>query len=335
MVERIWLSAVKKLTRELRLKGIGIVAAVLASTMTWILPAQGQKTIVTTISQIGQPLSLITGKKVSVQTLMKQGVDPHLYRLTRSDIKKLVHADLIVYNGLDLEAQMTGMMAQFAKHKPVVSVGDSLPKNELLYFQEKYHDPHIWMAPLLWKRAIGVAIDAIVELDPQNAHFYRVNAAKYFERLSNLDIRTRAEISTIPRPNRVLVTAHDAFGYFGRSYGLEVLAVQGMSTESEPGIKKIEDLVNTLVERRIGAVFVETTVSNRNLRALIEGAAAQNHIVKIGGSIFSDAMGTIGSYTGTYIGMFSHNVATIVSALGGRPHEQKLSNQFAQKKPNQ
>ena len=321
------------MTRIFSLKKIGFVAVILASIVISILPAHGQKTLVTTISQIGQPLSIITGDKIAVRTLMKEGVDPHLYRLTRSDVRKLVHADLIVYNGLGLETQMMGMMAQFSRLKPVVSVGDSLPKEDLLSFQGKYHDPHIWMAPLLWKKAIGIAIDAIVKLDPQNAHFYEVNASEYFERLAALDIRAREAINTIPPTNRVLVTAHDAFGYFGRAYGLEVLAVQGISTESEPGIKKIEWLVNTLVARKIGAVFVETTVSNRNLRALIEGAAAQNHIVQIGGSIFSDAMGASGSSTGTYIGMFNHNVTAIVSALGGRPHERNLFDQFAQKTP--
>ena len=314
------------------LKRCLVVFTTLLSTLIIILPASAQKTVVATISQIGEPLSVITKGRVVLQTLMGEGVDPHLYRLTRSDVAKLVRADLIIYNGLQLEAQMLGMMRRLGKRKPVVAVGDSLIKRELLLLNGQYPDPHIWMSPRLWAKALDTAVRALTVLDPPNAAFYRTNAGAYFNQLDKLDQRARSAIESIPASNRVMITAHDAFGYFGRAYGLEVMAVQGISTESQAGIKKIERLIDTLVDRNIGAVFFETTVSKRNVLALKEGAAARNHSVGIGDAIFSDAMGTKGHYTGTYIGMFDHNVTSIVRALGGVTHERGLYEQFAQKR---
>lgn len=293
------------------------------------LPAHARKNVVTTIAQIGQPLAEIAAGKADIVTLMGDGVDPHLYRLTRSDVAKINRADIVFYNGLHLEAQMLDMLKRFAARKPVIGLADTLNGQNLLAWDGKAHDPHVWMDPVLWARALQAAVDTLAQHDPQNAVAYRANAAAYFKKLKALDSRARAAIATIPAAARALVSAHDAFGYFGRAYAIDVLAIQGISTESEAGIRRIEGLVDTLVQRRIAAVFVETTVSTRNVRALIEGAAAQGHKVRIGGALYSDAMGAKGGYTGTYLGMFDHNVTTIVRALGGTAPAQGLGGQLA------
>ncbi|MAI49803.1 MAG: manganese transporter [Rhodospirillaceae bacterium] len=279
--------------------------------------AETRKNVVATIAQIGQPLLEIAGGKAHVITLIGDGVDPHLYRLTRSDVAKINRADIVFYNGLHFEAQMLDMLRRFAAHKPVLGIADTLKGKNLLLWDGKTHDPHVWMDPSLWARALQAAVNTLAKHDPENADTYRVNAAAYFGKLHALDAYTRTAVGSIPAASRALVSAHDAFGYFGRAYAIDVLAIQGISTESKAGIRKIEALVDTLVQRRVSAVFVETTVSPRNVRALIKGASARGHTVRIGGALFSDAMGARDSYKGTYLGMFNHNVTTIVHALGG------------------
>lgn len=318
-----------------------LLAAIIAFCATGPWPAAGaeretgrqpeRKTVVATIAQIGQPLSVIADGRAKIVTLMGEGVDPHLYRLTRSDVAKLAGADLVLYNGLHLEAQMIDMMERFSRRLPVVAVGDVLVGGKLLPWQGQTYDPHVWMTPDLWAKALGAAVDALADLDPANAAHYRRNAEGYFAKLETLDREARKAVASIPEKSRALVTAHDAFGYFGRAYDIDVLAIQGISTESEAGIRRIEELVSTLVSRRIGAVFVETSVSGRNVRALIEGARARGHEVRIGGLLFSDAMGAPGTYRGTYLGMFDHNVTTIVRALGGNVGSRGLDGQLAER----
>jgi manganese/zinc/iron transport system substrate-binding protein len=178
-------------------------------------------------------------------------------------------------------------------------------------------------------RAVGVVGEALAGFDPEHADGYRERAAAYTTRLEALDAYARQVLGSIPEGQRVLVTAHDAFNYMARAYGLEVRGVQGISTESEAGVKDIEDLVGFLVERRIPAVFVETSVSDKNVRALVEGARARGHQVVVGGQLFSDAMGTAGTYEGTYIGMIDHNVTTITRALGGEAPEHGFQGKLA------
>jgi manganese/zinc/iron transport system substrate-binding protein len=315
-------------------KGRGIKSPLVAVFLVMVaaltaLPAEARKNVVTTIAQIGQPLTEIAAGRADIVTLMGEGVDPHLYRLTRSDVAKINRADLILYNGLHLEAQMLDMLNRYGQRKPVLAIADTLAGKNLLPWDGKVHDPHVWMDPMLWAEALRAGVKALAALDPANADLYRANAAAYFAKLARLHDRARTALASIPARSRALVTAHDAFGYFGRAYGMDVLAIQGISTESEAGIRKIEKLVDTLVKRRISAVFIETTVSERNVRALIEGAAAQGHEVRIGGALFSDAMGTGGSYTGTYLGMFDHNVTTIVRALGGDAPAKGFGGQLA------
>ena len=275
--------------------------------------AAAMKNVVVTIAQIGEPLEVIAGGKARVQTLMGKGIDPHLYRLTRADVIRLTRADLILYNGLHLEAQMQDMMVRLSRRKPVVAVAESL--TGLPRRSGETPDPHVWMDPMLWMRALDAAVGALEDVDQDNAPVYRKNASAYFAKMKDLDARSRAAVASIPAPARALVTMHDAFGYFGRAYGIDVLAIQGVSTESEAGIRKIEELVDALVARRIGAIFVETSVSGRGATALIEGAAARGHAVRVGGVLYSDALGD--GRAATYLGMFDHNVGTIVRALGG------------------
>ncbi|XHC25605.1 MAG: metal ABC transporter solute-binding protein, Zn/Mn family [Phycisphaerales bacterium] len=182
---------------------------------------------------------------------------------------------------------------------------------------EKEFDPHVWMDPAVWARVVDEVRDALVEIDPEGVEGYRANAAAYRERVEAIDTYAGAVLASVPENQRVLVTAHDAFKYFGRRFGFEVVGIQGISTQSEAGVRDIERLVDLLVDRQVGAVFVESTVSERNVRALIAGAAAKGHSVVIGGELFSDAMGDAGTYEGTYIGMIDHNVTRIARALGG------------------
>ncbi|MBL8438351.1 MAG: zinc ABC transporter substrate-binding protein [Zoogloeaceae bacterium] len=293
------------------------VLAVLALLMG--ATAQGRPLqVVTTLAQIAEPLALIAGPGAVVSSLMGPGVDPHLYRLTRSDVAKLAQADLIVANGLHLEVQLEEMLATLASRKPVVAIGDFIDPALIRHPAGELPDPHVWMDPTLWRAALQGAVAALEKADPAGGPGYRARAATYFTRLGELSTRVGEVMGSVPQASRVLVTAHDAFGYFGRAYGLEVMAIQGISTESEAGLRRIEELVETLVQRRIRAVFVESSVSPRSVRALIDGARARGHEVVVGGELYSDAMGAPGSYTGTYLGMIDHNASTIAKSLGGR-----------------
>lgn len=283
-----------------------------------------QLLIVTTIAQIGEPIRIIADGHARVESLMGEGVDPHLYRPTRTDAALLAEADIIISNGLHLEAQMTELLESLSESKPVVLIGDNLDPSLIEDGVGDYPDPHIWMSPNLWHQALNSAVETIIEADPDNADYYRTNATEYFTNLEYLRQKSLSAMATIPENGRILLTAHDAFGYFGEFYNMEVLAIQGISTESEAGLRHIEELVDIIVERNINAIFVETSVPTRNIQALIDGAAQEGHIVTIGGSLFSDAMGAPNSYEGTYIGMLDHNVTTITRALGGTAPETGL-----------
>ncbi len=278
----------------------------------------GRPYIVVTTAQIGDILTNVGGDKVRVDVLMGSGVDPHLYRPTRSDVVKLERADVVFYNGSHLEGQMVEMLEKLASEKPAVSISDGLPQDSLLGLPcNERHDPHIWMDVKKWIAAADIVKNALGAKYPEHIEFFAENAVVYKEALKELDAHVREGIKSIPGENRVLLTAHDAFGYLGAAYNIEGIGIQGISTESEAGLRKIEELVNKIVERKIPAVFVESSVSDRNIKALIEGAAAQGHIVEVGGELYSDAMGKAGTYEGTYIGMMDHNVKTIAAALGG------------------
>lgn len=273
----------------------------------------------------------VGGTEVSVKALMGPGIDPHAYRQTRTDIVAMTRADLTLRHGLYLEAQMEDFFADLARKRAVVAVGEAVSKDKLRAhddYADKF-DPHVWMVPVLWAEVVSAVEQALIEARPEAATRFAANAEAHRAQLVDLNNYAKASLSQIPQDQRVLLTAHDAFGYFGAAYGLEVMGIQGISTESEAGLSRIRDMVDMLVRRDIRAVFVESSVSDRNIRALIEGAAARGHEVRIGGELYSDAMGPDGSYEGTYLGMLDHNITVIASALGadvpGRGMMGKLS----------
>lgn len=282
-------------------------------------PAARPLAVVATTGMIADAAREIGGDRVAVEALMGPGVDPHSYRQTRSDIAAMTRADLVLWHGLYLEAQLEGFLEGLAERQRVVAVAEDLPEEHLIahddYAEKK--DPHVWMDPDLWQLVVARIRDALIEASPADEAVFRENARIHLAEIDALSDYADRVLASVPEAARVLVTAHDAFNYFGRAYGFEVVGIQGISTESEAGLRRIESLVDMLVTRGIGAVFVETSVTDRNVRALIEGAAARGHEVRIGGELYSDAMGEPGTYEGTYLGMIDHNVTVIASALGG------------------
>jgi len=296
----------------------GLFAAALLPRLR-IARADAPLAIVATIGQIADLARHVAGARATVRALMGEGVDPHTYRPTRADVLALRRADLMLANGLRLEAQLEELLLALASEKPVLRLAERLPAERLLAhpdFPGKF-DPHLWMDVALWSELLPILAGELSRLDPTDAAGYRERVHTYAAELAALERYVRSVLETVPPERRVLITAHDAFGYFGRAYGFEVHGIQGLSTESEAGLAEIERLVRLLVERRIAAVFVESSVSERNVRALLEGAAARGHTVRIGGQLFSDAMGAPGTYEGTYVGMIDHNVTVIARALGG------------------
>lgn len=281
-------------------------------------------TLVATIGMLEDVVREVAGDRAEVLGMMGPGIDPHLYQPTRTDVGQMIDADAIFLNGLLLEGQLTESIDRAsAQGKPVFAVAEALDEQYLLRAEgsEKEFDPHVWMDPALWARVVEVVRDALIEIDPEGAEEYRANASVYRERVEALDAYAVRVLASVPEEQRVLVTAHDAFNYFGKRFGYEVLGIQGISTQSEAGSRDIERLVDLLVDREVGAVFVESTVSERSIRSLIGGAADRGHTVVIGGELFSDAMGEAGTYEGTYIGMIDHNVTRIARALGGEAPE--------------
>lgn len=276
-------------------------------------------TVVATTSMVADIVREVAGERATVTNLIGEGVDPHLYKPTRSDVTTLQGCDVIFYSGLLLEGKMTDILVKMARSKPVHAVTEEIDPSYLLEPPdlEGHADPHVWMDVNAWARATEVVAKALADHDPAGADGYRERAASYGERLTELDACARSAIETIPESSRILVTAHDAFNYFGRAYGIEVRGIQGISTESEAGLDDINRLVDLLVKRNVTAIFVESSVARKNVEALQEGARARGHTVKIGGELFSDAMGRPGTYRGTYIGMIDHNVTTMTRALGG------------------
>lgn len=273
--------------------------------------------VTTTTGMVADIVKQVGGDRVEVTQLMGAGVDPHLYKASEGDIKRIDDADIIFYSGQHLEGKMIEIFEKIGKSKPVKPVTAKLTKEDLLAdpASPENPDPHVWFDVSLWMKSVEQVRDDMVAIDPQNKDTYTANAEKYLAKLKELDDYARTQLASIPKEQRVLVTAHDAFQYFGHAYDVEVLGLQGISTASEYGLKDVQQLVDTLVARQIKAVFVESSVPKRSIEAVVQGAAAKNHTVTIGGELFSDAMGTPGTPEGTYIGMVKHNVDTIVKAL--------------------
>lgn len=308
------------------------IAALLLAGLTSFLPGcsdapaskEGPYRVVATVGMIADIVREIAGPLAQVDGIIGEGVDPHLYKPTAPDVKAMQSADVVFYNGLLLEGKMTDILVKLASSgKRVHAVTEGLAEDSgyVLSGEDGHHDPHVWMDVKGWIAATKIVEKALAEFDSPNAATYQANATAYRAKLEALDQYAKTAVASIPETQRVLVTAHDAFQYLSRAYGIEVRGIQGMSTESEAGVKDIEDLVSFLVARKIPAVFVESSVSDKNVRALLEGAAAKGHSVIIGGELYSDAMGAGGTYEGTYLGMIDHNITTITRSLGGTAPE--------------
>jgi manganese/zinc/iron transport system substrate-binding protein len=273
--------------------------------------------VTTTIGMITDVVRQVGGTRVEVTGLMKPGVDPHLYKASQGDIQKLDKADIIFYSGLHLEGKMADILEKMGQKKTSVAVSDHIDKSKLRSGAEMatQYDPHIWFDVRHWMAATESIRDTLVKQDPTHAEQYRKNADAYLLQLQALHEEVIMKMKSIPEQSRVLVTAHDAFGYFGDAYGVKVMGLQGMSTASEAGTKDVTDLRDFLVNNKIKAVFIESSVPRKAIDAVIQGAKEKGHDLKIGGELFSDAMGEEGTPEGTYIGMVRHNVDTIVKAL--------------------
>ena len=281
--------------------------------------ANEKPNVVVTTGMIADVTSNIADDLVNIKVLMGSGVDPHAYRQTRSDIVALANADLVLWNGLYLEAQMEEFLLELANDRPVVAVAERVPNN-LLIGSDEYdgrYDPHLWMDPSIWSYVVLNVKDALIEILPEAKTRISDNTATYLKEVEQLQDYANRVLASVPQKNRILLTSHDAFNYFGQAYGYNVIGIQGISTESEAGLKRMSELVDLIIEKNVQAVFVETSVSDRNIRALVEGVRAKGYEVSVGGELFSDAMGEPGSYEGTYIGMIDSNSTTIATALGG------------------
>lgn len=280
--------------------------------------AQRPIKVATTVGMIGDITKNIGGARVQVTALMGPGVDPHLYKPSAGDVQTLEGADIIFYGGLELEGRMTDIFVKLARNgKPAFAVTEDIAPARLrqpIEFEGKY-DPHVWFDVTLWQEAVKTISANLAALDPASKDLYQTNAAGYLKQLDELHEYVKAQISSIPAASRVLVTAHDAFGYFGEQYGMEVRGLQGTSTATEAGAGDVQDLVQFLCERKVKAIFVESSVPKQTIEAVQAAAKAGGCNVSIGGQLFADAMGNDGTPEGTYIGMVRHNVDTIVAAL--------------------
>jgi len=259
----------------------------------------------------------VVGDRAIVQGLMAPGVDPHLYKITASDTHKLANADIIFYNGLHLEGKMSAVLHKISRTKPVHAIAADIPLDRLIKVDPEHDifDPHIWFDVSLWNLAVQKIARVMIEVDPKNKTIYEANSYAYQKKLEELHEWTKGQIASIPAQRRILITAHDAFGYFGQAYKIEVIGLQGISTAAEYGIQDVERIVNLLIAKQIPAIFVETSVSSKAMEAVIQGCASRNARITIGGNLFSDAMGTENTPEGNYIGMVRHNVLQIATAL--------------------
>lgn len=282
----------------------------------------GKLDIVATSGMVADIAQQIAGERAVVFGMMGAGVDPHTYKPTRNDIVALANANVVFFSGLNLEGRMQeNFQGLKASGKHVFAVTDVLPHEDLRQPADAsgHYDPHVWMNVRMWRECAAYVARCLSEADPAGKATYEANAAKYLAELDALDAYAREMIASIPEEHRVLVTAHDAFEYFGGEYKIPVRAVQGLSPESQPSLKEVNELIDFIVSKQIKAIFVESSVNVRNVRAIIEGAHARGWNLTIGGELYSDAMGPAGTYDGTYVGMIDHNVTTIAHALGGNP----------------
>jgi manganese/zinc/iron transport system substrate-binding protein len=273
--------------------------------------------VVATIGMIADVVENVGGERVEVTGLMGPGVDPHLYKATEGDVSSLSEADVIFFNGLHLEAKMGEVLERMGRQTTTVAVTDAIDESLLLSPAEfeGAHDPHVWFDVTMWMTVVEAMRDTLIEVDPESADLYAANAAAYLQELEELHAYVQEQTARVPEQQRVVITAHDAFNYFGQAYGFEVRGLQGISTATEAGTGDVQELASFIAENRIPAIFVESSVPVRNIEAVQAAVQAKGFDVGIGGELFSDAMGDAGTEEGTYIGMVRHNTDTIVSAL--------------------
>jgi len=278
----------------------------------------GKLNIVTTTSMIIDLVKNIGGDLVNIQGLMGSGVDPHLYKASEGDVSKLVNADIIFYNGLHLEGKLVEVFEKMGSQtKTPIALAEEIDKTTLIgsdYFASNY-DPHVWFNIEYFKQFTKKVTLVLSEKDPKNSVNYIENEKQYLEKLDELQNKVKSIIETLPKEKRILVTAHDAFNYFGKSYGFEVVGLQGLSTATEAGVQDVQKLAAFIIKKNVKAVFVESSVPKRTIEALQAAVNSKGHKVEIGGTLYSDALGNDGTVEGTYIGMFEYNVNTIVNAL--------------------
>ncbi|HBL28449.1 MAG TPA: manganese transporter [Acidobacteria bacterium] len=273
--------------------------------------------VVATTSIIADMARRIGGEHARVEALMGPGIDPHLYKASEGDVRRLGEADLILYNGLHLEGKMGDILTKMARSRPVVAVSEDIPRERLREPPEfaGQYDPHVWFDVSLWVTTIQPIVRELSTLDPAHAATFQANAAALEKELTELDAWVEQQIATIPPAQRVLITAHDAFGYFGRRYGMDVMGIQGISTLSEAGLKDMDRVVGSVVDRGVKAIFVESSVPRRSIEAVQAAVRSRGKDVAIGGQLYSDSLGAAASPAGTYAGMVRANVETIVQAL--------------------
>ena len=273
--------------------------------------------VVATTGMVAEAVAEVGGERVRVSALMGPGIDPHAYKASERDVIRIAEADVIFLNGLHLEAKMGDIFEKIGRRVRSVAVAEAIPASELLSPPgfEGSHDPHVWFDVRLWQRAVSAIRDALIELDPASSEIYSANADAYLERLAELHDYVLTRAQTVPPERRVLITAHDAFTYFGRAYGFEVMALQGISTVAEAGTADIKELAELVVEREIPAIFIETSVPTRFIQAVQEAVRSRSFNVEVGGELYSDALGDPGSPQGTFEGIVRHNIDTIVEAL--------------------
>lgn len=278
----------------------------------------GKLNIVTTTTMITDLVTNIGDGYINIKGLMGSGVDPHLYKASEGDVSKLANADLIFYGGLHLEGKLVEVFEKMGHQNiKTIAVSDALDPKSLIgseYFASNY-DPHIWFDVNNWELITSFVVKKLSEADPIHKEIYEENGKTYLEKLRVLNENIKSVISTLPEEKRILVTAHDAFNYFGKAYGFEVVGLQGLSTATEAGVQDVQNLANFIIEKKVKAIFVESSVPKRTIEALQAAVNSKKHQVEIGGTLYSDALGNAGTPEGTYIGMFEYNVNTIVNAL--------------------
>ncbi len=279
--------------------------------------SQRKINIITTTGMIADAVENIGGERVNVTALMGPGVDPHLYKASAGDVDKMSNTDAIFYNGLHLEGAMTEVFEKMKSRVKTYAVADGINHEKLIIPENAKgtHDPHIWFDVSIWMDVTGYIRDKLIELDPQHQDIYSANTDLYLDDLNKLHGYAKIQSESVPEKQRILITAHDAFKYFGQAYGFDVRGLQGISTASEAGTADVQQLASFIANNKIPAVFVESSVPKRNIEAVQAAVKAKGFKVAIGGELFSDAMGSAGAPEGTYIGMVRHNVDTITKSL--------------------